>query len=198
MSQPPKLLPKRLGLILVCAMVSIGLGCWALVVTFRYDDTVYSGGFSEEVFNRVNIEMTVEEVLAMLGDPLAIAHSRPAEWWYYGTENTTIMPDGGIKVPLRGTSLEYYLIEFDMHGKVRTVHGGSSPNDLAKMGDRVKGLSSGEVIRILGFPSHVRVSKSVQFLEYSKPGPSGSYAVRRIGLDESSKVCEILSYYLRD
>jgi hypothetical protein len=157
--------------VLVALLFMWSIGCWAK------DSTTFAPGFKEEAFRRVTVGMSKQEVLALLGPPLVTVPSVTGQIWRFGPSGEQAGVEGGAPISSTG-------VFFDAQGSVLRVY------DVAGVSI---GMSSSEVKAITGEPVAVTELKSATFLHYSKPGESGMFRQRTIGLDADDVVVDIIS-----
>lgn len=172
------------------------------------EDTEYAPGFSEAGFESIAVGDDRARVLAVLGAPLeARSVKRSSSWLYSPVPHPGFGADGSAS----GT---FNLVAFDAAERVESVLGqvetttgkswlgqqgtielGPGPLGLSESRRRAMvGKTKAEVAALLGAPDHVRESRAVEVLCYSRSPTSKSYRVRRIGLDEHGVVIERHSY----
>ena len=93
-------------------MVQSGRDAFLFLLFFGEDNTQYSAGYSENAFWKVKPEMSEDEVLELLGEPISVDRGGiPArQYWRYTADPTE-------------TSFFFRVVVFGSDGKVEKIDG---------------------------------------------------------------------------
>lgn len=165
------------------AVVAIG----AMLLWQSRDTTLYSDRFNEELFRQLKPGMELQEVYALLGQPLGFRPENSPERWCYG--NAEILREGQRFIVEDFLSPPQCVL-FDETGTVLGTTG-------AKMARISKGMSAKEVLRVLGQPDR-RKPASVMTLHYTTPGGEGLFRGRIVAIDARNRISDVISYEFYD
>ena len=151
------------------------------------DTTIYATGFSEEMFERVESGMDVDQVYKLLGPPLETRGETVPERWCYGEPPLEV--DGSTHV-FRSFFQRSPCVLFDQAGSVIEVRGDGI--------EEVRlGMSTQEVFDLLGEPRR-RASAVARTLHYTRPGGNGLFRGRIVAVDASDRVSDVIRYHFYD
>jgi len=161
-----------LGLSLAPVLV---LGVFGLLF-WMMDATVYSPGYSERAFKKIQSGMTKAEVERLVGAPLRIHHGYPGVTRWYGPPGSSVRPDGALVCPSQDWS-NLAIIEFDPTGQF------TMQNPWARK-------TPDEIATVLGEPIKER-NNAAECWEYT----DGNCYRRSVRYDQSGKVGEVVAYF---
>ncbi|HYH45335.1 MAG TPA: hypothetical protein VEG34_06570 [Thermoanaerobaculia bacterium] len=173
-------LKSSLGLTAALTMATL-LASSALLFWQRRDTTVYAKQFSEERFRQVKPGMEIQEVYALLGQPLSFRPENSSERWCYGEAEAH--RKGNVYVVENFLSVPHCIL-FDENGMVDGVTGD-------KLSRLTKGMTQQEVLGLLGQPSSRQPAISMT-LHYTLPGGDGLFRWRTVAVDSHKRVNKII------
>lgn len=156
-----------------------------ILIAIACDNATYAPGYSEASFAKVRVGMSVAEVKALLGEPLASEESTPGEVWRYGEISGESQGPRTWKFRIAGDPV----VVFAEDGKVQQAYEAPGIE---------QGMSMEEVRGVLGNPAARDVLRNSLVLHYSSPGESGRSEIRSVGIDREGKVSAISSYSTYD
>jgi len=180
------LLKWGLRILAVAALLAVLVVAAALWWSSR-DTTVYASGFTDEAFEKIQLGMAVEDVYALLGQPLGVREEDSLERWCYGEapmvrKGNTYIVEGFFRTPR--------CVAFTEAGVVVKATGDG-------MADVEKGMTAEEVLQILGEPDR-RAPAAARTLHYSEPGGDGLFRARIVAVDARNRVSDVISYHFYD
>jgi len=184
--------PPRRNSLLTLALVAVVLvSCSHRRAVFN-EETRVSAGYSATHFYEITPGMSLSEVRALIGEPLAVSTQRWAEVWSYRPPHTELIEPRG----KRGDVLKYSinaigtLLYFSESGIVLGTSGNYLSNNLT-------GLKKREVIPLVGEPTERDLTQFEIIYHYTRPGRSGTYKMRQVHFNEANKVVSTVAdiYY---
>jgi outer membrane protein assembly factor BamE (lipoprotein component of BamABCDE complex) len=157
------------------------------------EQTTFSGGYSEPRFNRIKHGMTVQEVVSLLGTPLAQTTQQWSEVWSYSPPKSEPYISRGKD----GSTI------YNLFGKATHLRFTEAGVVAAVSGDYLTGnfrlLTKEQVLAKLGQPSERELKQFEVIYHYTAPGKSGSgtYRRREVHFDGTNKVSSVVkaTYY---
>ena len=180
----------NLKAIFLCGLLTIlclpGLMVIIIWSISKIDTSIYAPGFSEDLFQQIEIGMPKESVHALLGTPISQQQVDSPETWSYSKMS---VKRGWIRTTTDPGESRY--IQFDALARVVRVRGDSLRKLIRE------GMEQQEVLAILGEPTEV-YPQTTEVLHYSSPADWGTYRARIIGIDSNGLVSEITTYDMPD
>lgn len=177
------------SILVLIASLTVGalVAMSAMLLWQNRDTTVYSDRFSEELFRQLKPGMELQEVYALLGQPLGFRPENSPERWCYGSVEA---PRRGQRFTFEQSLAPPRCVLFDEAGAVIRTTGAKTVNVR-------KGMAAKEVLQLLGQPDR-RKPASIMTLHYTAPGGEGLFRGRIVAIDVRNRVSDVISYEFYD
>jgi hypothetical protein len=162
------------------------------------DSTYYAEGYSIDRFMSIRHGMDEAEVRRILGEPLKVEAVTESIEWIYGPSHLRVSDQVlpyTLQDPVRSEEPSSYTILIaDAKGEI-TFNAGSY---LGVNDESLVGANLAEMGARFGPPLKVLHETARRYMIYSDTTNSGSYQVRKIGIDHANKVNNIVAGWYWD